>query len=56
MRRALTESVEKSFELPRNIKQALLLVLDMVFVGAAMWSAIALRYGHTDFFIGIAIY
>lgn len=45
-------ALEKLVELPRNIKQALLLVLDMAFVGAAMWSAIAVRHGHTDFFIG----
>lgn len=41
-------AVEKLVELPRNIKQALLLVLDMVFVGAAIWSARALRYWQTD--------
>jgi FlaA1/EpsC-like NDP-sugar epimerase len=50
--RSAVVALEKLIELPRNIKQALLLVLDMAFVGAAMWSAIALRYGHTDFFIG----
>jgi FlaA1/EpsC-like NDP-sugar epimerase len=43
---------EKLIELPRNIKQALLLMLDMVFVNAAIWSAIALRHGHTHFFVG----
>ncbi len=42
----------KLLELPRNIKQSLLLVLDMAFVCAAMWSAIALRYGHTNFPLG----
>ena len=45
-------ALEKLIELPRNIKQTLLLVLDMVFVGVGIWSAIALRYGHTDFFFG----
>ena len=50
--RSAVVALEKLIELPRNIKQALLLFLDMSFVGAAMWSAIALRYGHTDFFIG----
>lgn len=49
LRRALIESVEKGFELPRNIKQAFLLSLDMVFVVAAMWLAIALRLGDTHF-------
>ena len=41
-------AVEKMIELPRNIKQAFLLVLDMSFVGAAIWSARALRYWQTD--------
>ena len=41
-------AVEKMIELPRNIKQALLLVLDITFVGAALWSARALRYWQTD--------
>ncbi len=41
-------AVEKMIELPRNIKQALLLVLDIAFVGAALWSARALRYWQTD--------
>jgi FlaA1/EpsC-like NDP-sugar epimerase len=50
--RSAVVALEKLVELPRNIKQALLLMLDMVFVGAAMWSAIAVRHGHTDFFIG----
>jgi len=50
--RSAVVALEKLIELPRNIKQALLLFLDMTFVGAAMWSAIALRYGHTDFVIG----
>jgi FlaA1/EpsC-like NDP-sugar epimerase len=39
-------------ELPRNIKQACLLSLDMLYVTAAMWSAVALRWGHTDFVLG----
>ena len=41
-------AVEKMIELPRNIKQALLLILDITFVGTAMWSARALRYWQTD--------
>ena len=45
-------ALEKLIELPRNIKQVLLLSLDMVFVSAAMWSAIALRHGHIHFSIG----
>ena len=39
-------------QLPRNIKQACLLVLDMVFVAAAMWLAVAIRWGHTHFHLG----
>lgn len=46
--RALVESAEKGVELPRNIKQAFLLTLDMCFVAVAMWSAIALRLGGTN--------
>ncbi len=45
-------ALEKLVELPRNIKQAFLLVLDMVFVSAAMWTAIALRLGSIQFQIG----
>ncbi len=45
----LRDAFEKLVELPRNIKQALLLVLDMVFVCLSMWSAVALRLGHTNF-------
>jgi FlaA1/EpsC-like NDP-sugar epimerase len=44
--------LQKMVELPRNIKQACLLSLDMVYVAAAMWLAVALRYGHTDFHLG----
>ncbi|MFT4615475.1 MAG: hypothetical protein ACI9NT_002629, partial [Bacteroidia bacterium] len=45
--------LEKVVELPRNIKQACMLSLDMVFVAGAMWAAIALRYGHLQFQLGI---
>lgn len=43
------DALEKLIELPRNIKQALLLALDMVFVSAAMWGAVVLRYGNSQF-------
>ena len=43
---------EKLLDLPRNIKQAFLLILDMVFVSTAMWCAIALRLGGVQFQIG----
>ena len=48
----LRDILEKLIELPRNIKQACLLSLDMVFVTAAMWWAVALRYGHLEFQLG----
>jgi FlaA1/EpsC-like NDP-sugar epimerase len=48
--------LEKLIELPRNIKQACLLSLDMVFVGLAMWSAVALRWGHMHFELGATEY
>jgi FlaA1/EpsC-like NDP-sugar epimerase len=37
-------ALEKLVDLPRNIKQACLLFLDMVFVSFAIYAAIALRY------------
>ncbi len=46
------DGLEKLIELPRNIKQAFLLLVDMVFVLAASWCAVAIRYGHTDFVLG----
>jgi FlaA1/EpsC-like NDP-sugar epimerase len=48
--------LQKGVELPRNIKQACLLSLDMLYVTAAMWSAVALRYGHFDFHLGAVEY
>ena len=48
----LKDVLEKLIELPRNIKQACLLSLDLVFVTTAMWSAVALRYGHLRFQLG----
>jgi FlaA1/EpsC-like NDP-sugar epimerase len=49
---SLMLGLEKLLDLPRNIKQAFLLILDMVFVSAAMWCAIALRLGGQQFQIG----
>lgn len=49
---SLRDALEKLIELPRNIKQAFLLLLDMVFVTAAMWAAVAFRLGYTDFGLG----
>ena len=48
----LVTALERLVELPRNIKQAFLLLLDMAFIALAMWSAIALRLGVLDFPIG----
>jgi FlaA1/EpsC-like NDP-sugar epimerase len=48
----LRDALEKLIELPRNIKQAFLLLLDMVFVTGAMWSAVAFRLGRTDLHFG----
>ena len=45
-------ALEKLVELPRNIKQSMLLGVDMAFVCAAMWLAVAFRFGHTDFVLG----
>lgn len=49
---SLRDGLEKLIELPRNIKQAFLLLLDMFFVSAAIWAAVAFRMGHTDFTLG----
>ena len=49
---SLAAALERLVELPRNIKQAVLVLLDMAFTSLAMWSAIALRLGHTDFPLG----
>ena len=50
--RACRDAVGKLVLLPRNIKQACLLALDMAFVTVAMWSAVAFRYGHLHFHLG----
>ena len=49
---SVREVFQKVVELPRNIKQACLLTLDMVYVTGAMWAAVALRYGHMHFHLG----
>lgn len=48
----IRDILQKAVELPRNIKQACLLSLDMVYVTAAMWSAVALRFGDLNFHLG----
>ena len=49
---SLRDALEKLIQLPRNIKQACLLSLDLVFVTAAMWLAVAIRWGHVHFYLG----
>lgn len=49
---SVRDVLQKVVELPRNIKQAALLSLDMCFVVGAMWSAVAVRYGHLNFHLG----
>ncbi len=49
---SVRDGLEKLIELPRNIKQAFLLLLDMVFVSIAIWAAVAFRMGHVEFNLG----
>ncbi len=49
---SLVLALEKLVELPRNIKQAFILILDMGFVSAALWVAIAMRLGGSQFQLG----
>ncbi len=47
--RSCRDILHKAIELPRNIKQAFLLILDMAYVAGAMWAAVAVPWGHTNF-------
>lgn len=49
---SLLDAMEKLVELPRNIKQTFLLMMDMVFVTGSMWFAVFLRTGETSFQLG----
>ena len=49
---SLRDALEKMIELPRNIKQTFLLLMDMFFVTGAMWAAVALRMGGANFHLG----
>ncbi|MGI9287312.1 MAG: polysaccharide biosynthesis protein [Pseudomonadales bacterium] len=40
---------DKLIELPRNVKQALMLGIDLFFIPLALFLAVALRWGHTHF-------
>ncbi len=42
---------DQLIELPRNVKQALMLGIDLFFIPLALWLAVVLRYGHADFHI-----
>ena len=44
---------DRFLELPRNIKQSLLLAIDLLSIPLALWLAMALRLGHTSFEIGL---
>lgn len=48
----LRDGLERLIQLPRNIKQAGLLAVDMGFVAFAIWAAVAFRYGRMDFAFG----
>jgi len=54
IRETLKVSYEKGIELPRNIKQALLLCMDMVFVTIAISAGILARYGGWHITVGVA--
>ena len=41
--------VDKAAELPRNVKQTLMLAADFVFIPTAIWLAVALRWGSVQF-------
>jgi FlaA1/EpsC-like NDP-sugar epimerase len=50
--RGLREAAEKLIELPRNIKQAAVLLVDMVFVGGSLWLAVAYPAGMQSVRLG----
>jgi len=50
--RTLRDAIEKLIELPRNIKQTFLLLMDMLFVAGAMWGAVVLRLQDNTFHLG----
>lgn len=41
--------LDKAAELPRNVKQAVMLFVDLLSIPLAAWLAVALRWGNTDF-------
>lgn len=54
IKETLQVSYEKGIELPRNIKQVLLLCMDMAFVTIAIWAGILARYGGWQITVGVA--
>jgi len=51
--RGMRETIEKLVELPRNIKQAVVLLIDMCFVAGAMWVAVAYPSGVASVQLGV---
>ncbi len=45
----LVPPFDKLIELPRNVKQALMLGIDLFFIPLALWLAVFLRYGNAGF-------
>lgn len=48
--------IDKAAELPRNVKQALMLLVDLLCIPLAIWISVALRWGSTEFPIGPMAY
>ncbi len=48
--------IDKAAELPRNVKQTLMLMVDLFCIPLAIWLSVALRWGKTDFPIGPMAY
>lgn len=48
--------IDKAAELPRNVKQTVMLAADILSIPLAMWIAVALRWGRMDFPLGATAY
>ena len=49
---ALRAATDRLIQVPRNIKQGLVLLVDMVFVASSLWLAVAYPFGDASFHIG----
>ncbi|HKK22438.1 MAG TPA: nucleoside-diphosphate sugar epimerase/dehydratase, partial [Pseudohaliea sp.] len=49
---ALRAATDRLIQVPRNIKQGLVLLVDMVFVAASLWLAVAYPFGDASFHFG----